>query len=284
MQTTKILWNLHSHCRAECSYCPVQFWGGPEPRHIQDYMNVLTRIVEHFNSLDRMIEWTFDGGEPLEMHDFPQMLKYCKENNGKITVNSNGGRIWLDWWAVEPNIDHLNLTYHYWQNESLIKYILDIFVKKSKSINVMVPIRPDFFDWDIERCLKIEQQYGIVVGKNQLYKDSSQVRGLYDYTDEQLRIMRGEELVEENIKHKETTYAERNEQIVQESPVYLGKLCNTGIERLYITHDGWVSGSACNNTHLGNIWDNSFQLRTSPTVCKMLACTNNDDQQITKFV
>jgi MoaA/NifB/PqqE/SkfB family radical SAM enzyme len=246
-------------------------------------MKVLTKLVEHFNSLDRKIQWVFDGGEPLELHDFPQMLKYCKEHEGTIHLNSNGGRIWLDWWAIEPNIDHLNLTYHYWQNEYLVRYILDIFLKHKKSIGIIVPIRPDFFDEDLNRALKLETEYGIVTSKSQLYKDASTVRGLFTYTDEQLRIMRGEILVQENKLHQETTYAERNEMIVNQSPVYLGKLCNTGIERLYITYDGWVSGSICNNSPLGNIWNDTLQLRTSPTVCKMLACTNGDDQEITKF-
>lgn len=284
MSLTKIYWNLHNHCRAECSYCPSTYWGGAEPRSINDYMKVLTKIVEHFNSIDYQIQWIFDGGEPLEMHDFPQMLKYCKEHNGIVHLNSNGGRQWLDWWAIEPHIDHLNLTYHYWQNEYLIRYILDVFLKHSKSIGIIVPVRPDYFDWDMERSLKLELEYGIVVSKSQLYKDSSQVRGLYDYTDEQLRIIKGEILVQENINHKEKTFAEKNIKVVSESPVYLGKLCNTGVERLYITHDGWVSGSICNNSHLGNIWDNTVQLRSSPSICKMLACTNPDDQQITKFL
>jgi len=283
MSLTTIYWNLHNHCKAECSYCPSQTWGGPEPRSIEEYMNVLTTIVTHFEGLDRKIHWIFNGGEPLEMHDFPQMLKYCKEHQGLIHLNTNGGRKWLDWWAIEPHIDQVNLSYHYWQNEYLIKYIIEVFQKKQKPICVIVPIRPDFFDEDMARAFKLETEYGIVTSKSQLYKDANQVRGLYEYTDEQLRMMRGEVLVQENELHKETTFAERNETVVNTSPVYLGKLCNTGVERLHITADGWVSGSFCNNTHLGNIWNGTLQLRSAPSICKMLACTNPDDQQITKF-
>jgi len=246
-------------------------------------MKVVERVVEHYNFLGRSIEWTFDGGEPLEMHDFPQILKYCKENNGNITLNSNGGRIWLDWWAIEPHVDQLNLSYHYWQKEHLIKFIIEVFKKKSKNVNVIVPLRPDFFDWDLERIIKLEQEYNIKVSKHQLYKDNSHVRGFFDYTDEQLAIINGRELIDEKNKFQETTFAERIEELKNESPVYLGKLCNLGVERLYITYDGWVTGSICNNGALGNIWDNTFQLRNSPSVCKMLACVNADDQQITKF-
>ncbi len=283
MLYTKIYWNLHDYCKAECSYCPSRFWGGDIPRSIDQYMDVLHRIVQHYKGLGRNIEWTFDGGEPLEMHDLPMMLKYCKENQNTINLSTNGGRKWLDWWAIEPHIDRLDLTYHYWQKENLVNYVIEIFQKNHKTINVIVPIRHDFFDYDLDRSLKLEKKYGIVVSKAQLYKDCSMVSGLYGYTDEQLKIIKGEILVEENIKYQETTFEQRIEEIKIVSPIYTGKLCNVGIEYLNISHNGWVTGSNCNNLHLGNIWDNTFTLPSGPSVCKMQACVNPDDQMITKF-
>ena len=147
----------------------------------------------------------------------------------------------------------------------------------------MVPIRPDYFDEDLKRALDVETEFGIVVSKNVLYREAEQSMGMYNYTDQQLRIMRGEELVQENQHHQETTFAERFEEKIQINPSYTGMLCNVGIEKLVISHRGWVSGSSCNNLQLGNIWNGSFDLPKVANACKMMACIHASDQQITKF-
>lgn len=279
----RISWSLHDFCQSKCSYCPTRYWGGNIPHNIIKYLEVTEKIIDHYANLGYHIQWYFDGGEPLEMHDLPQMLKLCKTKGTWIQLHTNGGRLWLDWWAIEPNIDHLVLSYHYWQNPKLIEYILDTFKKNSKSFELIVPIRPDYFDDDLSRALNLEKKYGIVVSKSALYKDSSQVIGLYDYTDTQLRIMSGQELVDESINYKETTFEERQIELVESSPVYTGKFCNAGMERLYISHQGWVNGSHCRNDPLGNIFDSNWNPPVGPTICKMQACQNSDDQTITKF-
>jgi len=284
MNSIKINWNLHDRCTGGCSYCPSFLWGGGTPNEITQYLSVTKKIIDHYAELGRIVDWTFNGGEPLEMFDFPMMLKLCKEHRGSVELHTNGGKIWLDWWAIEPYVDKLNLSYHYWQNSKLIEFIIDQFIKNNKSINIIVPIRPDHFNDDINRALSIEKKYGIVVSKSALYKEASQSIGLFDYTDEQLRIIRGESLVEENIHYKETTLAERFEEKIKENPTYTGMNCNVGIEHLNISHNGWVSGSQCNNSSFGNIWQDNFNLPAGPSVCKMQACIHPGDQQITKFL
>jgi MoaA/NifB/PqqE/SkfB family radical SAM enzyme len=284
MNSIKINWNLHDHCTGGCSYCPSYLWGGGTPNEVTQYLAVTKKIIEHYAGLGRTVDWTFNGGEPLEMFDFPMILKLCKESQGSVELFTNGGKIWLDWWAIEPYVDKLTLSYHYWQNPSLVEFIIDQFVKNNKPANIIVPIRPDYFNDDIDRALSIEKKYGIVVDKFALYKESNQSMGLFDYTDEQLRIIRGESLVEENIHYKETTLAERFEEKIKENPIYTGMNCNVGIEHLNISHNGWVSGSQCNNSSFGNIWQDNFNLPAGPSVCKMQACIHPGDQQITKFL
>jgi MoaA/NifB/PqqE/SkfB family radical SAM enzyme len=283
MNSIKINWNLHDRCTGGCSYCPSFLWGGGTPNEITQYLAVTKKLIDHYAGLERTISWTFNGGEPLEMFDFPMMLKLCKDSQGSIELHTNGGKIWLDWWAIEPYVDKLNLSYHYWQNPKLIEFVIDTFIKNKKSINIIVPIRPDYFNDDINRALSIEKKYGIVVSKSALYKEANQSIGLFNYTDEQLRIIRGESLVEENIHYKETTFGERFEEKVKENPSYIGMNCNVGIEHLNISHNGWVSGSQCNNTSFGNIWKDNFNLPAGPSICKMQACIYPGDQQITKF-
>ena len=280
---TNINWMLHDHCTSECTYCPIRFRGGELPRGILEYMEVTKKIIDHYDALGRKIDWTFGGGEPLDMFDFPMMLKLCKEQGGTINLTTNGGRLWLDWWAIEPHIDTLHLSYHYWQNPNLIRFIIQAFQKAGKHIDIMVPMRPNYFDDDLARALAVESEFNIVVSKCVLYKEAEQAIGMYPYTEEQLRIMRGEELVQEYNHEQETTFGERHEERVNANPSYTGMLCNLGIEKLTISHTGWVRGSNCNSPLFGNIWNGTLGLPTGPERCVMMACVDGSDQQITKF-
>jgi len=303
---TEINWNLNNFCKSQCTYCPTRFWGGDTPHHISEYLELTQKIITHYTSLGRKIDWTFNGGEPLDMFDFPMLLKLCKENQGTITLNSNGGKMWLDWWAIEPHVDHLNLTYHYWQKPALIKFILDTFKNKDKHVNINVPIRPDHFDEDIQRALDIESEHNITVGKAVLYNHADQAAGMFPYTPKQLAIMSGIEFIEPAVitevekkeeikkielvplviekKHFETTtFKERVEEKMAANLGYANMLCNSGIEYLSISHDGWATGSNCNNRPLGNIWDANFTLPTNAHTCTMMHCISPRDQKITKF-
>jgi organic radical activating enzyme len=345
---TQINWMLNNYCTSECTYCPTKLRGGESPKGILEYIEVTQQLIDHYTSLGRKIDWIFNGGEPLDMFDFPMMLKLCKENGGTIDLTTNGGKLWLDWWAIAPHIDSLHLSYHYWQNPNLIKFIIQAFQKSNKHIDIGVPIRPDYFDQDMQRALEIETEFNIVVSKNVLYNEADQSAGMFPYTEKQLRVMRGEiiveepiieettieeiivensviadpiiefekpvfkekrikitpiyvpnKLVEEQQYFKNTTFQERYENKIAENPVYTGMLCNVGIEKLTISHLGWVSGSSCNDKPLGNIWRNNgipisdaeteqnilnkLGLPTTPHVCGMRACMHISDQLITKF-
>lgn len=281
--TTRISWMIHDYCTASCTYCPTRLRGGSLPRGILEYMAITTKIIDHYDSLNRKINWTFDGGEPLDMFDFPMMLKLCKERGGNIELITNGGKLWLDWWAIEPHVDQLHLTYHYWQNPKLIQFIIQTFKKVNKHIDIVVPMRPDYFEEDLKRALDIESEFDIIVSKSILYKEADQALGMFSYNDQQLRIMRGEEFVQDNQDRHVITFAERFEKVANTSPSYTGQLCNLGIERLAISHTGWMRGSSCNTAHFGNIWNDDFKLPTGPQPCVMVVCTDGSDQQITKF-
>ena len=280
---TYISWMLNDHCTSACSYCPIRLRGGSLPRGILEYMAVTQKIIDHYDSLGRKIDWAFNGGEPLDMFDFPMMLKLCKEKGGTIDLTTNGGKLWLDWWAIEPHIDQLNLSYHYWQNPKLIKFIIQAFQKAGKHINISVPMRPDYFNEDLKRALDIESEFNIIVSKSMLYKEADHNFGMYLYEDQQLRIMKGEELVAEHKHQHEITFAERFEEKINSNPSYTGQLCNLGIEKLNISHTGWVRGSSCNTSQFGNIWEDTFVLPNAPTRCVMVSCIDGSDQQITKF-
>jgi organic radical activating enzyme len=278
---TIINWQLNNYCTGGCTYCPSEAWGGEKPESITEFVKIAKQIIDHYTRLGRTIDWIFDGGEPLEFFDLPEVLKLCKEAGGNIELSTNGGKMWLDWWAIEPHVDNLHLTYHYWQNPNLIQFIVQAFKKSNKLIDLKVPIRHDFFDEDMNRAYELEQSQSIEVIKQPLYKSGNSIFGLVDYSKDQLERLFGK--VEENNEPVPTTWEEKTIQIVNISPSFTGKLCNVGIEKLNIGAAGWVSGSSCNNSPLGNIWKGTLSLPDSPVPCKMVVCTDESDQKITKF-
>lgn len=283
MFRTQINWTLNNYCQANCWYCPSTQWGGEQPRNIEYYLNFAERANQHFDQLGRIIDWIFNGGEPLDMFDFPQLLKLCKRDNNKIELTTNGGRMWLDWWAIEPYVDNLNLSWHYWQNPNLIKYIVELYVEKKKQIVVTVPIRHTDFDEDYTKAEHIRNTYNIPVNKLLLIENMDWIKGYYPYTAEQIELINGPGSSVQKKMLVDETFQERHERMLSISPSFTGKKCNAGIEILNIGAQGFTSGASCTNTHLGNIWDSDFQFISEPQVCKMMACMNPEDQKITKF-
>jgi organic radical activating enzyme len=275
MLKTKIIWTVHSYCKSRCSYCPSHNWNGEEPADIEKYLQFIKYVNEHYDKMGRIIDWYFDGGEPLDFFDFNKILKECKKENNKIKVNTNGGSLWMDWWVLEPYIDKLNLSYHYWQNPSLINFIIEIFLEKKKNINLIVPIRAKYFQNDYNRAINLENNYSIKINKQFLNDE--------DYSDDQKLILLGKERFENLKKSVVKFWGTHKEEFLENFPIQTGKKCNEGIEILKISGGGWTGGGDCRNTSFGNIWFENFKLPDQPQICKMMACIEPDDQWITKF-
>jgi MoaA/NifB/PqqE/SkfB family radical SAM enzyme len=63
---------------------------------------------------------------------------------------------------------------------------------------------------------------------------------------------------------------------------FQGWKCHAGSVRICIFPDGSVYGAECENDHLGNLDDDSFNILNSPTICKQKECNNNPDDAMTK--
>ena len=349
---TIISWTLNDYCKSECSYCPVNLRGGGIPPETAEYLRIANLLIESYSvKQNRKIDWVFNGGEPLDMDDIAMLLKLCRTNGNSMTLHTNGGKLWMDWWAIEPYVDSLNLTFHHWQNPSLMKYIIQTFLTKNKAITVHAPIRHSNVDEDIERVVELEQVTGFRIMKTLTYKDADQNAGLYPYTfenlgkidfwnkseeerqrvlaeqeqrrirDEEYRKQMLEELeriknepipepvyepividyerkepedipppveertssMEEKIYFMETSWDDRYKDQYDSGIVYTGQFCNAGVESLNIGAQGWVTGSACGNQPLGNIWHAGWMPPQGPQQCTMISCIHDADQRITKF-
>lgn len=185
---TVVSWTLHDYCKAQCDYCPIHARGGEIPREISEYIRVAQLIIDSYKfKQGRTLEWVFNGGEPLDLNYLPELLKLCKEHSDSITLHTSGGRLWMDWWAIEPHIDNLVLTFHHWQNPALVKYIFDTFKAKGKSISITAPIRPKFAEDDINNVLQLEEEIGELISKTQLYQNADPSAGMLNYSYDDLQ-------------------------------------------------------------------------------------------------
>lgn len=188
MKKTIISWTLNAYCKAQCEYCPTHSSGGTQPPEIDEYIRVAQLLIESYKvKQGRSIEWVFNGGEPFDMDYMPQLLKACKGEGDNLTLHTSGGRLWIDWWAVEPYVDDLVLTFHHWQNPALIKYIVDTFRSKGKTFSLSAPIRHTHAQQDIDKVLALEEELGMVIPKTQLYFNADPSAGMLAYTFEDLQ-------------------------------------------------------------------------------------------------
>jgi organic radical activating enzyme len=316
---TNIFWCLHDYCKSECEYCPIQLRGGPLHRETSEYVRVINLLIDSYKNAGRSISWYLDGGEPLDMDDIVTILKLCRTNGDFLLLNTNGGKLWMDWWAIEPYVDSVNLTFHYWQNPALVKYIIDTFKEKGKTIKVTAPIRPgNNFESDITRAVDMENTCNFYITKTVLYKEADRNAGMFPYTTNELnkisfwnrplnnRVITPpppprpiatpdstapvlkpppvlSDLAKEKIKFETTTWNDRYKESHNNPFKFTGQLCNAGVESLHISHGGWVSGSYCGNQSMGNIWQSGWYPSIFPQKCTMLSCAVEFDRTITKF-
>ena len=302
---TVISWTLNDYCKAQCEYCPINARGGGLPRETQEYLRITELLIDWYAvKQGRKLKWIFNGGEPLDMDGTVQILKLCKQSSEHITLHTNGGSLWMDWWAITPYVDNLILTFHFWQNPNLIKFIKDTFASKEKSFHITAPIRPKHVYEDVERVVALEDELGILIRKTHLYFNADPTAGMLEYSKDELRHITfynlpkdrrvvkeptppappvESPLVKEKVYFQQTTWDQRYKDTHNKNPSFAGQLCNAGIERLNIGAQGWVSGSNCNNISLGNIWHAGWMPPQGPQTCGMISCVNEDDKKITKF-
>jgi organic radical activating enzyme len=179
---TTISWILNDYCKSECEYCPTSLRGGSVPHETEEYLRIASLLIDSYsNTQKRKIDWIFNGGEPLDMDDIVMLLKLCRTNGNSMTLHTNGGKLWMDWWAIEPYVDTLHLTFHHWQNPALIKYISDTFQNKGKKFNITSPIRHNHVQQDIERVMELEETLGFIINKTILYKEADPSAGMFNY-------------------------------------------------------------------------------------------------------
>jgi len=286
-----VQWNLGNTCNYVCEYCPSYLHSGkiqwPELSLIQQ---TLIKIKNNFP--DKNIRLEFLGGEVTLYSDFIELMKFCKENNFKSTILSNGSRTLRYWEELSPYLDRILLTFHVEEADKIhFSNVIDLLVKNKIEPIIHIAMMKDKF-WEL------------VSYKNQLRTDFPKLiidsilmldkLGLfnyngyyYDYDNSQIEYVKQQEfhsmsyVIEyDNGETHEVSLVEIREQDLNN---FSGFTCGTTLSIIVINFNGYVSTSLCNQRPKINVHTEDINQIFVPIVCAADKCLNPSDIRIMKI-
>ena len=275
MITPKIIWQISGQCTHECWYCLSKYRNNPYFKTTDEYLNVIN-LLQNYGARSSIpkLSWKFKGGEPLQFPNFNLLLKEIKSKESHVAVETAGGTSWFDIMEISGNIDELIFTYHYWQNESVLNYIIDSMQEEKKKLKVIVPMLPK----KIQECRDLAnsiQDRNVNIEEQLLLNDVGAPIEEYSLRDLNIFYRRPEDWVPPPPEN--TVWVDPR--IDDGSPVYTGQPCWAGVDYLYIDSKGFAKGSECGGREIFNVFEPGWTPPDSPFPCSMLFCRSDNDKK-----
>lgn len=282
MKTLEIKWKLNNYCEYKCDYCPSKWSGGELTRTTDQYLEVIEKLQATRYPHGDQIKWIISGGEPLSFPNINQILRKIKEKNSYVKLHTSGGDSWFNLMEIVNYVDYFDVTHHYWQNSSVLDFIIDNCKENNKKLKITVPLFPG-------KILKSREIVDNLVKQNidaveQILRDT-QGQFLASYSKKDINLIRYlpedyEEpaVVVNSVSSPSTAYVPLNEPPKDNSPSYTGKLCYAGIDLLSIDHKGFAKGSECGGRDIGNVFDPEWKAPAVAFPCPMLWCRSENDR------
>lgn len=285
MITPKIIWHFSGGCSNECWYCLSKFKNHPYYKTTEEYLHVIDLLQNHGQRASiPKLSWKFKGGEPLQFTNFNILLKQIKTKDSHIAVETSGGNSWFDIMEISGNIDELILTHHYWQNTTVLDYLVDSMQEQNKKIKVFVPMLPDKM-YECKDIVKSLKDRGVDTIEQLLLNDQGGAIENYSMRDLNIFYGRPEDWmpppppppVPRGPNDPDPVWVDPR--IDDGAPVYTGKSCWAGVDYMYIDVKGWVRGSDCGGRDLGNVFEPGWTPPDSSFACPMMFCRSAADKQ-----
>jgi MoaA/NifB/PqqE/SkfB family radical SAM enzyme len=275
MKTLEINWKLNNYCEYRCDYCPSRWSGGELIRTTEQYLEVIEKLqITRYHHSDQ-IKWIIGGGEPLSFPNINQILRKIKEKNSYIKLDTSGGDSWFNLIEIIDYVDYFNITHHYWQNASVLDFIIDNCNENNKKLKITVPLLPGKILESREIVADLVKQ-NIHAVEQILRKTNGGFLSTYSSKDKNLIRYLPEDYAEP--VEISIPYVPLNEAPTDDSPSYTGKTCYAGIDTLQIDHKGFASGSECGSRYIGNVFDPQWEAPNEPFACPMLWCRSENDR------
>lgn len=299
-----INWTLNSICTYHCSYCPDFLHRGTntiidkskDREILESFLKKLKDEVK-----ERAVHIFLNGGEPTINPHFEFLCDTFKKYGWFCHVNTNGTRS-LSWWLEHaPKLYKITLSYHpEWGNKDIYEK-MDA-VGKITNTGVFVLMWPPLWDRCVEAYNKFKNMDSMahvgftrVFKKDQLEQDTS-----YDYNEQQLEWFKEERTVnkpfpfglpdgkafgESYVRYDNGVEKKLDDQYLLNNRLnqFYNWNCNIGIDCLYISFTGKITGASCRQGQDLGTLDQFLGLADEPVRCKQLWCSCALETNITKI-
>ena len=274
-------------CNYNCYYCRPADW---KPKDILDYEKLVSFLDKYIEEKEDSITTVIiSGGEPTLHPRLDDLLRYFHAKNVFVSMVSNGSKN-VEWWKENIQfIDRLMISYQY---NSTIK---EEFIEKLKvltefnAVQINFSMLPDKFDECMEIAQELSKIDNVLVVPKALVDKFTEHRNLYNYTDEQRKVM-GKVLSSEKefsieLKKPPIVRYQFDDNLVYDIPAYkiildeLNQykdwLCWKGTDGIRIVANGDLYLAGCDyrdKISYDNINNDNVELPHSPIVCTYDHC------------
>jgi len=285
IEQAEVHWALTGSCTMGCEYCPTRYNGVYNDRSVEDYLVVVRKLQRSRYKHAKSIKWKLGGGEPLQFAGLDLVLNEIKKMPSFVRLDTSGGQTWFELMSIINRVDHIKLTQHYWQNTSVLDFVIDLCKDNNVRLDVLVPLMPGKI---IECKEKVEglKAQGVSAHEQELTNDAKGNELWDGYSQADKNIIKGlpadyvpgpPEPVDPNKPDPNWV----DPRIIQNPEfVYTGKQCYAGVDYLYIGAKGFASASDCGGRDIGNVFQAGWEPPDVSFACPMLQCTSERDRTI----
>jgi MoaA/NifB/PqqE/SkfB family radical SAM enzyme len=283
----KIEWNLGKRCNYNCSYCPSAIHDSTSPH---TNIEILKSTVDKLTTLGKPIRLSFTGGEPCVHPKFKELVDYCKHAGiSWISVTTNGTRTakFYSSLPVDQYVFSLHLEYnwrrvykcmHTVANTSNIKVIAQLMAHHDY-MSAVYELRSECLLAGISNTVR---RIRWTQGDHDLFDDMRYQPEDIKWIEAAGATVDGNCVVDKDTDSQSIIHA--NDIIKLHLNKFKDWSCNAGLESLMINWDGDVHRATCRvGGSLGNIYQETFKVPTSPITCSRNYCTCAADIPITKY-
>lgn len=290
--------NLGNYCNYKCWYCfPGSNTGTHKFPNIEIIKDNLAHIIEYYteNTNKKVFDIHFSGGEVTHWKDFPELIKFLKDDyKCLISMTSNGSKK-IEWWKNNAKyFDRIHMSYHHeYADIKQFRDLCDYLYEQNVIVSVSAMMDP--YSWN--KCIDAVEYF-----KKSKHSWTIRYVEILDqsitYTKEQHKILEQHRARRVNLFYfwknnkyytSKVTAKDKNgkKYKFQDNGILLHRLnnfygweCTAGVHWINVSIDGKISATCqqllYDKDTFYNLYDKdfkeSFKPKIKPTVCKKTFC------------